>query len=59
MGNYAYFAKDPGWWEEPTQALWGCHIICPSLTKFKVALVTQSELSALSHTGAWGDSEKF
>ena len=37
---------------------WGCHDICPSLTCFHVALVTQPELSALSHSGAW-DVEKF
>ena len=59
MGNYAYFAKDPGQWEESTQVLWGCHDICPSLTQFQVALVIWSELSALAPTGVWGDTEKF
>ena len=59
MGDYAYFAKDPGQWEESTQVLWAYHDICASLTQFQVALVTWSELSALSHTGAWGDAEKF
>ena len=59
MGNYAYFAKDLGWWEESTQALWGCHYVYPSLTQFQVALVAQSELLALSHAVAWGDAEKF
>ena len=59
MGNYAYFAKDPGWWEESTEVYWGCHDICTSLTQLQVALVTWSELSALSHAGAWGDTEKF
>ena len=59
MGNYAYFAKDPGWWEESTQALWGWHDICPSLTQLSVALVTQSEFSTFSHAGVWGNAEKF
>ena len=59
MGDYAYFAKDPGQWKESTQVFWGWHDICPSLTQFQVALMTQSELSALSHTGAWGDTQKF
>ena len=59
MGDYAYFAKDPGWWEESFQVLWGCHDICPSLMQFHIALVTWPELSALSSTGAWGDIKKF
>ena len=59
MSSYAYFAKDPGWWEEFTQVLWGYQDICPSLTQFQVAQVTQSELSVLSLAGAWGDVEKF
>ena len=59
MGDYTFFAKDPSWWEESNQALWGCHDICPSLSQFHVALVTQPELSALSHSGVWGDAEKF
>ena len=40
------------------QVLWGSHDICPSLSHFQVAQVTQQELSALSHAGAWGDLEK-
>ena len=36
-----------------------CHDICPSLTQFHVALVTWSELTALSHAGVWGDAKKF
>ena len=53
------FAKDPSWWEESNQALWGCHDICPFLPRFHVALVTWPELSTLSHSGAWGDARNF
>ena len=45
--------------EESTQALWGCHNICPSLMQFHVAQVTWSEISTLSLAGVWGDTEKF
>ena len=58
MGNYAHFPKDPVMWEESTQAQWGAHNICPSLTQFKVGEITQLELLALSHAGAWGSIEK-
>ena len=51
MGNYAHFSKDPGWWEESIQVLWGSHDICPSLTWFKVGEITRPELLALSHRG--------
>ena len=57
MGDYVNFSRDPGLWEELTQTLWGSHI-GPSLSQFQVKDVTQSELLALSHAGAWVDAEK-
>ena len=56
MCDYTYFAS---WWEESYQALWGCHDICLLLKQFQVTLVTQPELTSLSHTGALVDAEKF
>ena len=58
MGDYAHFSRDPSLWEKLMQMLWGSHDICPSLSQFQVRDVTWSELSALSHAGAWGDTEK-
>ena len=57
MGNYTYFSQDHGQLEESAQALWGFFDICPSLTWFKIK-ITQPELLALSHAGAWGSMEK-
>ena len=59
MGDYAFFVKDPSQWEESNKALWGYHNICPSLPRFHMALVTCPELSALSHSDAWGDAKKL
>ena len=59
MCNYTYFAKDPSWWEESYQVVWGYHNICPLLKQLQVTMVTQPELSSLSHAGVWGDAKKF
>ena len=59
MGNYTFFVKDPSQWEESNKTLWGCHDICPSLPRFHMALVTCPEVSALTHSGAWGDAKKL
>ena len=58
MSNYMHFSRDACLWEQSTQVVWGSHDLCPSLSQFQVKEVTQSELSALSQAGAWGDSEK-
>ena len=58
MGEYTHFSKNPCLWEELTQMLWGSHDICPCLSQFQVRDMTRSELSALSHMGAWGDTQK-
>ena len=58
MGNYAHFSKDTGLWQESTEALWGSHDICLSLTWFTVGEITQLELLALSHAEAGGSIEK-
>ena len=59
MSNYAFFSKDPSWWGEALQSLWGHHDICPILEWFHVASITQSELSSLTSLKAWGHPEKF
>ena len=51
MGDYTFFSKDPNQWGECYQLLWGGHSICPLLEQFQV---TQSELSSLTGSGAWG-----
>ena len=44
---------------EAYQSLWGCHDICPILEQFHIALVTQPELSSLTHLLVWGDPKRF
>ena len=59
MSNYTFFSKDPKWWWDAFQSLWGHHDICPTLEHFHTASITQSELSFLTSLKAWGDPEKF
>ena len=59
MSDYTFFSKDPGYWGESYQSLWGCHDICPLLEWFHTAHMTQSELASLTHLKAWGDAKKF
>ena len=59
MCDYDFFSKDHGWWDENYQSLWGCHSICSLLEQFQVTQMTQSELSSLTGSGAWGDIKKF
>ena len=59
MHDYTFFSKDPRWWGEAFQLLWGHHDICPKLEHFHVASITQSKLSSLTSLKAWGDLEKF
>ena len=59
MSDYTFFSKDPRWWQEAFQLLWGHQDICPTLEHFHVTSITQSELSSLTSLGAWGDLEKF
>ena len=59
MSDYTFFSKDSGHCGKSYQSLWGCHDICPLLQWFNIALVTQSELTSLTHLNAWGDAKKF
>ena len=59
MSNHAFFSKDPSQWEEAYQSLCGHHDICMTLERFRVASITQSELSSLTSLKAWGNLEKF
>ena len=59
MSDYTFFSKDPKWWQEAFQSLWGHHDICPTLEQFHAVSITQSELSSLTSLGAWGNLEKF
>ena len=45
-------------WHPTTKAMWGSLNLCPMLTMFQVCAITQSQLSALSQTGAWGEVKK-
>ena len=59
MSEYTFFSKDPAWWGEAFQSIWGCHDICPLLRSFHSTSITQLELSSLTILKAWGDPEKF
>ena len=59
MCDYTFFSKDPSWWDESYQSLWGCHNICPPMKQFHIAQITQPELSSLTHLWVWGDSKRF
>ena len=59
MCDYAFFSKDPSWWDDSYQSLWGCHDICPILEQFHVTQVTQMELSSLTDLLAWVDPKRF
>ena len=59
MSNFKFFSKDPSWWGDSFQLLWGHLDICPSLNQFHVASITHSELSSLTSLKAWGDMEMF
>ena len=58
MRDFKHFSNDTSLWEWSTQVVWGAFNFCPSLSQFQVKDVTQSELLALSHVGAWGNSER-
>ena len=53
--NYAYFAQDANRWDNVTEAFWGSHDICPSLTQFHISRITRADLSAISKAGRWGN----
>ena len=59
MCDYAFFSKDPSWWDEAYQSLWGCHDIYPILEQFHNVQVTQVELSSLTCSLVRGDQERF
>ena len=59
MSDYTFLSKDPRWWGEAFQSLWGHHDICPTLKRFHVTSIAQSELSSLTSLKAWGSPEKF
>ena len=59
MSDYSFFSKDPSWWRDAFQLLWGHHDICPILEQFHVTSISQSELSSLTSLKAWGNPEKF
>ena len=57
--NYAYFAKDANRWDSMTEAIWGLHDICPSLTQFHISGITRVGLSTISQTGGWGNPKRL
>ena len=59
MSEYTFFSKDPAWWGEAFQYIWGHHDICPILKYFHATSITQLELSSLTCLKAWGDLERF
>ena len=59
MSEYTFFSKDPAWWGEAFQSIWGYHDICSVLEHFHTASITQSELSSLTSLKVWGDPERF
>ena len=59
MSEHEFIPKDPAWWGDALQSIWGCHDICPVLRSFHTASITQSKLSSLTSLKAWGDPEKF
>ena len=58
MSEYTFFSKDPAWWGEAFQSIWGCHDICPLLRSFHTASITQVELSSLTSLRVWDDPQK-
>ena len=59
MSDYNFFSRDPSWWGETFQSLWGCLDICPVLHQFHITSITYLELSSLTSLKAWRDAEKF
>ena len=41
-----------------TEAFWGLHNICPSLTQFYTSGITRLDLSAISQAGRWGEPQE-
>ena len=56
--NYAYFTQDANRWDSMTEAFWGLHNICPSLTQLHVSGITRADLSAISQEGEWGNPKE-
>ena len=59
MSDNEFFSKNPSWWGEAFQSLWGHLDICLLLNQFHVASITHLELSSPTSLKAWGDAEKF
>ena len=58
MSDFLLLSTDVGLWDTSTKATWGSLDFCPVVTQFQVHAIMQTQLTALSQTGAWGDVKK-
>ena len=58
MRDFLHLSKDVGLWDTSTKATWGLLDFCPAVMQYQVHAIMQTQLTALSQTGAWGDVKK-
>ena len=58
MSKFSLLCIDSALWNPSTSATWGSLDFCPKVMQFCIHIITQGQLTALSHVGAWGDVEK-
>ena len=58
MSNFLLLSTEVGLWDTSTKATWGSLDFCPVVTWFQVCTIMQTQLTALSQTGALGAAEK-
>ena len=58
MSEFSHLCADATLWNPTTRAAWGSLNFCPTLMQFQVHAIMQTQLTALSQAGAWGEVEK-
>ena len=58
MSEFSHLCANATLWDLTTRAAWGSLNFCPTLTWLQVCAVMQTQLTALSQAGAWGEVKK-
>ena len=58
MSGFLLISTDVGLWDTSTKAIWGLLDFCLAVMQFQVHAIMQTQLTALSQLGAWGNVEK-
>ena len=58
MSDFSLLSTDMGLWDMSTKAIWGLLDFGLAIMWFQVHALMQTQLTALSQAGAWGNAEK-